>query len=212
VLVGGAYVREQEQVATTQAVDGRERIVSEAHALFTSRGFTDVSMQQIADGAGITKATMYHYFRSKEDLFIEVCLREIRRTQGGIEGQIAVGGTFRERIDRVVSFLLGSMARSDTGRLFADLSRHVAADRRHAIIHEAGHPMAGVRLLFEQAMAAGEIRTVDLDVIVPLFFGMVFGPVRFALHEGHPERLQRDLASIVVGVLIDGIGCGGRSE
>jgi AcrR family transcriptional regulator len=199
-----------EQMATLPGVDGRERILSEAHALFTACGFTDVSMQQIADGAGITKATMYHHYRSKEDLFIEVCLREIRRTQAGIEDQLAIGGTFREQIDRVVRFLLGSMARSDTGRLFADLSRHVGTERRLAVIHEAGHPMTGMRPLFEQAIATGEIRDVDLDVVVPLFLGMVFGQVRFALREGHPEHLQRDLASVIVGVLIDGIGTGER--
>ena len=55
--------------ATSEA---RERVVNAALELFLQRGFADVSMQQIADDASITKATLYHHFRDKQDLYLAV--------------------------------------------------------------------------------------------------------------------------------------------
>jgi AcrR family transcriptional regulator len=50
-----------------------ERIVAAAGALFHRRGLRAVSMDEIADRAGITKKTLYYHFRSKDDL-ITACL------------------------------------------------------------------------------------------------------------------------------------------
>ena len=40
-------------------------------------GFTEVSMQQIAEAANLRKASIYHHFPSKVDLFVAVTKREI---------------------------------------------------------------------------------------------------------------------------------------
>jgi AcrR family transcriptional regulator len=44
-------------------------IVSAALDLFVEKGFAATTMEQIAARAGVTKGTVYLYFRSKEDLF-----------------------------------------------------------------------------------------------------------------------------------------------
>ena len=41
-----------------------------AHAIFGKRGFHSVSMDEIAEAAGITKPMLYAYFDSKEGLFL----------------------------------------------------------------------------------------------------------------------------------------------
>jgi AcrR family transcriptional regulator len=54
---------------------GRERkriILEKAVALFASRGFHGVSIDQIAAGAGITKPVLYDHFSSKQSLYIGV--------------------------------------------------------------------------------------------------------------------------------------------
>jgi len=51
----------------------RKRIILEkAVALFASRGFHGVSIDQIAAGAGVTKPVLYDHFSSKQSLYIEV--------------------------------------------------------------------------------------------------------------------------------------------
>lgn len=49
-------------------MENREKILSSAIRLFAARGYDAVGVQEIADGAGIQKPTLYHYFGSKEGL------------------------------------------------------------------------------------------------------------------------------------------------
>jgi TetR/AcrR family transcriptional regulator len=48
--------------------DTEERILAAAHAVFVRRGTHGARMQEIADEAGVNKALLHYYFRSKERL------------------------------------------------------------------------------------------------------------------------------------------------
>ncbi|MGF1573625.1 MAG: TetR/AcrR family transcriptional regulator [Sumerlaeia bacterium] len=47
----------------------REAIIQAAQQLFMANGFDHVSMQAIAQEAGVSKVTVYSHFKDKEDLF-----------------------------------------------------------------------------------------------------------------------------------------------
>lgn len=49
-----------------------DRILATAAALFSERGFTGVAVDQVAERAGVSKATVYRHFKDKETLFVEV--------------------------------------------------------------------------------------------------------------------------------------------
>ena len=49
----------------------RARIIQAASALFYSEGIRAVSVDAVADKAGLTKKTLYYHFRSKDDLVAE---------------------------------------------------------------------------------------------------------------------------------------------
>jgi len=51
----------------------QERVLAAATALFAERGFHRTEMDEIARRAGISKGSLYNYFRSKDDLFLYVC-------------------------------------------------------------------------------------------------------------------------------------------
>lgn len=53
----------------------REKIVAVASDLFHSRGINSTGVDTIVAVAGTTKMTLYKYFKSKEDLIIEVMQR-----------------------------------------------------------------------------------------------------------------------------------------
>lgn len=48
---------------------GARRIESAARRLFANRGYADTSMAEIAAAAGVSKATVFHHFRSKRALY-----------------------------------------------------------------------------------------------------------------------------------------------
>jgi TetR/AcrR family transcriptional regulator, transcriptional repressor for nem operon len=50
----------------------RNRIISSARRLFNRHGFERVTLDQIMEGAGLTRGGFYSYFASKSDLYVEV--------------------------------------------------------------------------------------------------------------------------------------------
>lgn len=60
----------------------RKRIVEAANKLFSEKGYRDTTMDEIASNLGISKAAMYRYFESKEELFkaiTEIILRSVKQ-------------------------------------------------------------------------------------------------------------------------------------
>ena len=56
-------------VETQADTPTEERILAAARKVFIAHGLTGARMQEIADEAGINKALLHYYFRSKEKLF-----------------------------------------------------------------------------------------------------------------------------------------------
>lgn len=56
----------------TKSESTEKRIIDAAISVFTDKGFAGARMQEIADVAGINKALLHYYFRSKEQLFSTV--------------------------------------------------------------------------------------------------------------------------------------------
>ena len=55
-----------------QAAETREALLRAARELFTNQGFAATSIAAIVAAAGPTKGALFHYFSSKEDIFLEV--------------------------------------------------------------------------------------------------------------------------------------------
>jgi TetR/AcrR family transcriptional regulator, regulator of autoinduction and epiphytic fitness len=59
----------------TQRGESREAIGAAAGRLFLERGFGSVSMDELAEAAGVARRTLYNQFTSKEEIFREMLLR-----------------------------------------------------------------------------------------------------------------------------------------
>ena len=57
----------------------REAILAGAARLFAERGYSDVSMAEVARACGISKPLLYHYVRDKDDLLVLICEGHVSR-------------------------------------------------------------------------------------------------------------------------------------
>ncbi|MDO7868772.1 TetR/AcrR family transcriptional regulator [Nocardioides jiangxiensis] len=57
------------------AGDRRDQIVATATDVFIERGYQGTSLEDIAARAGITRPLIYHYFRDKDTLYLEILTR-----------------------------------------------------------------------------------------------------------------------------------------
>jgi AcrR family transcriptional regulator len=183
--------------------DGRERVMRVACELFVERGFAEVSMQQIADAAGMRKASLYHHFRDKRALFVQVVLLELESMRQEMEGLAAEGGTLEEQLTRLARAHFGRFRPDVMMRLARDFQAHVP-EEYHEEIHCDLEALAGLfGGVFRRAAEAGELRDYDPNVLGLLFYHMVaawafHGAEDPALLPPDPETAARTVTDIIL--------------
>jgi AcrR family transcriptional regulator len=185
-------------------VGGRGRILRAAHDLFTADGYAAVSMQQIADAAAVNKATLYHHFQDKGDLFVAVIAEEFARTASGVEIAITEGASLRDQFARVAAHVFAS-SQSDFGRLMSDMRQHLSERRRSELMTRCSPPWDLIRGAVERAIRNGEIRDVDPDLVTRLFFAMVHSQIWWTRSDDARPPLNERLATDIADLLLDGI-------
>lgn len=78
----------------------RERILEAAKAAFSEKGFDGVSMEEIAQRAGVRKPLIYYYFPSKEVLFEEVWNRALEELENHIFKEVEGDNYYVRKIKR----------------------------------------------------------------------------------------------------------------
>src|SRR5258707_15457615 len=86
----------------TRADAQRRRVLAIAAEIFSRRGFRATSMNEIGAAAGLSKPTLYHYFRSKEEilvlLYTEVLDESLEDAQATVATAVTPLAAIRELI------------------------------------------------------------------------------------------------------------------
>lgn len=187
----------------------RTRILLAALPLFADRGFSAVSMQDIADTVGMTKAALYYHFTDKEELFGHVYAFEMERISHELEALLAETDDLGAALELTARYLLDTH-RGDLRRLHADFSRYVAADRKMALLKGNRHPYAVLRPLLERAKAEGKTRDINVSLVMGLFFAMVSRQMSITvqaeiLKDATPELSNEEIAREIAKLVLYGI-------
>ena len=83
-------------------VEGRDAILTAAAAAFTERGYTATTIDDIADRLGATKGRVYHYYRSKADIFFDIHRYAMQRMLDVVSPLAAGRGTASDRMAAMV--------------------------------------------------------------------------------------------------------------
>jgi AcrR family transcriptional regulator len=195
-------------IASAQ-IEGRERILREARALFLERGFAEASMQDIAAAAGLTKAALYHHFRDKNELFDTIVQRELTRVTRGLDREFGEDTPLREGLVRAGAFLIASMD-GDLPRLLLDAFKHVYAGDPEAIARcRAGAVERPIEESIARAQRAGDVRKdLEASLLASLWAGMIFEQYRATLIERGAEHEAPALAEVIADVFLNGVSKG----
>lgn len=88
----------------------RDEILATAERLFTERGVREVSIGQVAEAVGMTRANLYYYFPSKDALLRETLLVALQRYRENW-ARIPANATLAELAEHVVTLRFVEVAR-----------------------------------------------------------------------------------------------------
>ncbi|MEN6559921.1 MAG: TetR/AcrR family transcriptional regulator [Acidobacteriota bacterium] len=152
----------------------RARIVATARDLFLRRGFLGTTADDIARELGISKATLYKTFRSKEEILRAVVRENMAEIQAGVEGRIGDASLgFVEKMASLLGFLadrislFGPFLARDIQRRAPDIWQEIDEFRRDKILKN-------FRIVLGSGRREGIFRAdVDLDLLLRVFLGLV---------------------------------------
>ncbi|GAA1248649.1 TetR/AcrR family transcriptional regulator [Kitasatospora nipponensis] len=180
-------------IRTTYTVDSLLAVTVE---VFNARGYDGTSMEDLSRAAGISKSSIYHHVRGKEELLRLAVGRALDGLFGILEEPGATEGRPVERLEHVVrrtaEVLLAELpyvtlllrVRGNTGTELWALERRRDFDHR-------------VAELLREAVAAGELRAdVEPRLATRLLFGMINSIVEWyrpgaAGADGVPDAVVR---------------------
>ncbi|MBV7484658.1 TetR/AcrR family transcriptional regulator [Bordetella sp. BOR01] len=82
----------------------RERILEEAARLFARCGYESSSVADLAAAIGVSKAAIYHYYTTKQDIYDAIILEVLGGLTRAVTQAVAQAPTARERLRQ---FMLG---------------------------------------------------------------------------------------------------------
>src|SRR3954470_9591304 len=100
---GKRAVAGKKKDATPPVAEGkRDRILEAAIKVFAAEGFYNAKVSQIAQAAGVADGTIYLYFKSKDDLLIQLFEDRMERVNATLREALASEESSAARLKRVV--------------------------------------------------------------------------------------------------------------
>lgn len=106
--------------------DTEQRILDAAHAVFVRRGSAGARTQEIAAEAGVNKALLHYYFRSKDRLAEAVFRRAASQLLPVAIGVLSSELELEQKVERVVDLYMDQLLKSPylPGYILSELAHH----------------------------------------------------------------------------------------
>ena len=191
----------------------REEILDAAAECFMERGFNAASIDEVARRMGATKGRVYHWYRSKLDLFTDVVRYSLDLIHAKVRA--AAEGPAEGRMER--------MLRAHVGSILRDLPYHFTAlqgvemHMRAATTPEQREALAGLialrdkhQRLFEDAIAegvaAGRFAACDVKLTARVLLNAANGAVFwYRPRKGETEADRAELVEKIAAYCLYGL-------
>ncbi len=185
-------------------LDARERVLAAAETLFRQRGYSNVTMRDIAEEVGIRQASLYYHFPSKEQLFITVTEQVFERHRNGLQQAIQEAGSdLRVQLHAASRWFISQPPLNFLSLMHTDVpalsEQHI---QRLSLIAEQSI-FDPLRQAFIAAQERGQIRDVRPNTLAGLFLVAMDGMNYASTLPGtSPKEV---MVSEVISVLLDGL-------
>lgn len=168
----------------TESLGRREQIYLHAAQLFCTRGFAATSMANIADAVGITKAGLYHFVASKEELLFTLMAFSMERLEEDVVAPTRGIADPVARLNAIVRGHLQSVMQVTTPvgnplTIILEETSNLSPDRADAIKARKAAYSAFVRGTLDEIKAAGGLADVDSRMATSAIMGIILWVARW---------------------------------
>lgn len=187
----------------------RERILVEAARLFGAQGYHGISMREIAEAVGVSKAGLYYHFRDKQELFLAILTTNLDELDRLIAVAAQQGPPLRAQLACLVRALVERAPEQRAiMRLASQEIAHLDAAAQATFGRHYHERFIGqVEGLLQAGVTRGELRVLDVHLTTWLLLGMVHPLLYLAQEQAFGAR--DDVVEQVLDLFLRGAQAGG---
>lgn len=186
-----------------QAQQKKQALLREAVRVFNQRGYANASLDDVARNLNITKAALYYYFRSKQEILYECYCMSFDVWDEALEYAIAHGRNGRDKIEiyirRYIALGLGVLLPTINVRE----QEALAAEFRQKLARRRRTRRNLLRQIIAEGIKDGSIRNCDPRIAVSVIAGAISWLFRVYRPEG--DLSMEDFADQAVHLMLNGL-------
>lgn len=169
----------------------REQIRKEALRQFSLQGLGTTRIQDIARAAGMAQGLLYHYYPSKEAIYLDLVREALDMTIIAAKSVRDMQTTAREKIEFSLRELISTIASSERFTQTCSLNAQIPADlslteEEQAEIREKKQaPYTIVADIMRQGQREGSVVDGDANTLAILFWSCISGLAIFCITHGY---------------------------
>jgi AcrR family transcriptional regulator len=194
----------EEQTLSTS----KQAILDAAQALLARHGYAGLSMRELALESGLAKATIYHYFQDKEEIFRQVLERDMLTVHNHLLRAMAAETSSLAKLRAVVYTLFSLMHARRT--IIMSVLRELDENKQvfHKVIcahrHTHLHLLMG---LIQAGIDEGVFRPLNVEYTTYSLLGMINSFVFFRLYlsDANEANADADAAEHTLRLILEGL-------
>ncbi len=152
----------------------KERILQEATNLFYERGYRGTSLDAIAERLSVTKPFIYHHYRNKDALLVEIYMRVVRNSLACVQTARSTAGTATGKLRRFArDYTRLVIAEQRVVSVFFREESNIPEEYRQEINDLKGEFDQELSDLLAEGVEAGEFRISDVRLATLAIVGMI---------------------------------------
>jgi TetR/AcrR family transcriptional regulator, cholesterol catabolism regulator len=186
----------------TEPQDRRELIVATAAEMFARKGIKATTVREIADAVGVLSGSLYHYFKSKDEIVQEILVEFLEETRARYAEVLGRGDGVAETLRELVLASLRVASQRPYATAIYQNQLQYLIDRP-----EFKEGSAEVQRVWLELIARGVAEGVFRDDISPrVFYRLIRDAVWMSWCDQHSDKRYsiEQLADAITSVFLDG--------
>src|SRR3990172_9257282 len=181
-------------------------LLSSAEALFIKKNYADVTMEDIAEAACVTKGAAYHHFANKESLYVAMMQSALEEHYALFQTAVASHGTCRERLIRLTQiFLELPREKRDVMKLVRrDINSFKDPVRNQLVRAYQSALPDQIEVIMRDGIRDAELAPVDARLLSWLYVAIV--EVILTPYAERVLEIQQEMLDFVIRLFFSGIG------
>ncbi len=185
----------------------KNNIIKIAANLFSQKSFHDVTMDEIAEKVGVAKGTIYLYFSSKDNLYLQILEHTFELIESLLEKEVNIASLAPDKLKKVLAIVI----KFYRGNI--DVLKILSRDETHLIQehHELTEKWRLRRIklyekIIEKGIKEGSFKTGNTELAALILYGAVGAVMVFYDLDKSPEAIAEELyTEIASGFFTKGV-------